>query len=204
MRQDLMRAAAEIAAEQGARAVSIRAIAARAGVSPMTTYRYFADKTELFDGIWETVFRQMDIELRAAVATTPGNARARLRAYVDRFLRFWQGRPDDYALLYGFSEVSAANVEHAQVLGGSTYAAIREHQARITQEFADEIGAGHRHLKAATDVRFAMVLGFLHGTMVVTRYDWTETASLQPLYVDTVVSAVEKVLREGPPTRPAG
>jgi AcrR family transcriptional regulator len=196
MRRDLMRAAVELVAEQGVQAVSIRAIAARVGVSPMTTYRYFDDKAGLFGGIWEMVLCELETELRAALARGRG-ARDRHRAFVDGFLRFWQARPDFYALLYGFTEVGAPRVDGAVVRDTPSYARVRELQARVTEEFAAELGVLPTHAKAAADVRFAMVLGFLHGTMVVTRYDWTEAKRLQRTYVDVVVSAVEQVLRGG-------
>ena len=56
LRAELIDATLALFAEGGLDAVSVRAVAARVGVSPMTTYRYFANKAELLGGLWLMVF----------------------------------------------------------------------------------------------------------------------------------------------------
>src|SRR5262245_50086438 len=72
LRRDLTRAAVELVAEKGVAALSIRAVAARVGVSPMATYRYFADKADLLGGIWELVLTSLLAEYRTMLARTEG------------------------------------------------------------------------------------------------------------------------------------
>lgn len=59
-REALAAAAREIMEEQGSGSVSIRAVAARCGVSVGCVYRYFADKTDLMQAavgsVWQEVF----------------------------------------------------------------------------------------------------------------------------------------------------
>ncbi len=99
MRRDLLRAASALFAVGGVDAVSVRAVAARIGVSPMTPYRYFTDKTELLSGLMRSVFDATFAQKQAAVAMHTG-ARERLRASIDAFLGYWEANPDHYRLVY--------------------------------------------------------------------------------------------------------
>lgn len=194
LRQDLLRAAAELAAEQGARAVSIRAVATRVGVSPMTTYRYFADKSELLSGIWDRQLQALLDRWEAALAPVEG-ALARHRVYVETFLRYWQAHPDDYCLLYGFNEVGKVHVERGWVNDAPTAVAVRALADRMTSDVAAEIGTGLQHAKVASDTRYAMLLGFLYGTLVVRTYAWSDLDGLRAQYCELVGLTVVQCLR---------
>lgn len=205
LRQALIEAAADIAAEQGARAVSIRAVAARVGVSPMATYRYFADRSDLLSGIWEQMLQSLMTAWRARLSGLRG-ARVRQRAFVETFIRFWLERPDHYALLYGFSEVGRTHVDRRPVSGTTLYAEMLALQDSLTAELADALGTDMRHAQRAADVRHAMALGYLHGTQVVTGYPWGDPGPLLERYLDLVVDAVARCLTDegGTVPRPKG
>jgi AcrR family transcriptional regulator len=74
-------------AERGAQNVSMRQIAAALGVSPMTPYRYFANREEILTAVRIRGFARFAALLEEAQAATPGNAAAKgaaaTRAYVD-------------------------------------------------------------------------------------------------------------------------
>jgi AcrR family transcriptional regulator len=65
----------------------MRQIAAALGVSPMTPYRYFANREEILAAVRIRGFERFAALLEAAYAATPGDAEARAaaagRAYVD-------------------------------------------------------------------------------------------------------------------------
>ena len=80
-------------------AVSIRAIADAAGVTPPSIYLHFADKTELLAAVREARFQDFDRYLEEATAgiDDPLEAlRARGRAYV----RFGLENPEHYRILF--------------------------------------------------------------------------------------------------------
>ena len=69
LREHLIGAALGLMAEGGEDAVSLRAVARRAGVSAMAPYRHFADKKSLLEAVAERGFAQLAERLRAADAS---------------------------------------------------------------------------------------------------------------------------------------
>lgn len=100
LRLDLLDAAAELMAEKGdIDAVSLRAIAARAGVSPTAVYRHFDDHHDLLraavDHCWAE-FAQAFIDADHGI-TDPF---ARLRASGDAYVRFAMEQAGKYHVLF--------------------------------------------------------------------------------------------------------
>lgn len=79
--------AARLFAEHGAENVSMRQIASAMGISPMTPYRYFANRDEILAAVRIRGFEAFAAELEQAYAQTPGDsvdkAMAAGRAYID-------------------------------------------------------------------------------------------------------------------------
>lgn len=193
MRADLVAAAMQIFTEQGLAAVSIRAVAQRVGVSPMAPYRYFADKAELLAGLWGSVIEALCTEMTRAVQAAQG-ARARHRAGVEAFLDFWEQHPDQFCLVYGFQELPQAPQAQAAAAGISAYAQLLALGRDLSTALAAELGADTRQVKLSTDIRVAMMLGYLHGTLVSNRYPWSDRATLRTAYVTQIEQAVERCL----------
>lgn len=204
LRADLVEAALRLFSEGGLEAVSIRSVAARVGVSPMTMYRYFADKKELLSGLASFAMQGMFENIQELVAPVSG-ARARHRTAVEAFLDYWNERPDEYCLVYGFTDARDIREPRSKFARPPRYDEHLAFVTGLTKALAEEIGAGTTHLKLAQEIRTAMVMGFLHGTLIFKRYPWSEPAVLRAAYVSQVQQAVERCLLEGPvaPAQPA-
>jgi AcrR family transcriptional regulator len=113
LRESLLDAASELLAEsRDAEGLSVRAVTARAGVSPTALYLHFADKDELTRAVKHRAFDELGAALLAAQAerapTTSGGAGASLlgdhaqqvRAMGIAYLRFARERPGVYAILF--------------------------------------------------------------------------------------------------------
>ena len=100
LRADILAAAEQLLIKTGDQeAVSIRAIADAAGVTPPSIYLHFADKTELIFAVCARHFAALDeaIEHAAAGATDPmDELRLRGLAYV----RFGLEHPEEYRILF--------------------------------------------------------------------------------------------------------
>ena len=87
LRDEILTAARDLLAETGSEdAVSLRAVAARVGVSTPSIYLHFADKQALLDAVCAQVFAALDEQLEAAAesAASPFEAlRLAGMAYVD-------------------------------------------------------------------------------------------------------------------------
>ena len=100
LRAEILAAAERLLIQTGDEgAVSIRAIADAAGVTPPSIYLHFADKTELLGAVCEARFQDFDRYLEEATAGIDdplAALRARGRAYV----RFGLENPEHYRILF--------------------------------------------------------------------------------------------------------
>ncbi len=111
-------AATRLFAERGYRGVTLRSLAKELGVSPMTPYRYFENKEELFAMVRSEAFRRFADAQRDAVAgiEDPEDALRMLgRAYVS----FALDEPDAYHIMFELLQAPAG-----------TYPALEIEQAR--------------------------------------------------------------------------
>jgi AcrR family transcriptional regulator len=92
----LVRDGRQLMREGGLDALSLRATAARAGVSAAAPYRHFADKQELLTAILTDALRDLGERL-ATVDRASGPDRSRL--LLARFVDFVQAEPDVFRLL---------------------------------------------------------------------------------------------------------
>jgi AcrR family transcriptional regulator len=71
-RDDILRAARDIAAEQGLGAVQIVPVAERAGIAAGTVYRYFPTKADLVEALLKTIAEQEIAAIRNSAGAAPG------------------------------------------------------------------------------------------------------------------------------------
>jgi AcrR family transcriptional regulator len=198
LRERFVEAAFELFADGGLDAVSIRSVAAKVGVSPMVMYWYFADKSELLSGLTLAVLKNLTEQLRESISAR-STGRGKLRALVECFLSYWEKNPGRFVLVYGFTDIGKSREGKSRLATYPMYGELLEIGQSVTTDFAEELGVSTEYVKLATDVRHAMLLGYLHGTMVVSRYPWAPRETLRETYIELVVETVERCLREGPP-----
>jgi len=101
LRAALLEAAGDLLAEaQDIDELSVRAVTARAGVSPTALYLHFADKEELVVAVKTSCFEALGEVLRRAEAAYEGDPQAQLRAMGRAYLRFAREQPGRYAILF--------------------------------------------------------------------------------------------------------
>jgi AcrR family transcriptional regulator len=100
LREALVDAAAQLAAERGVHALSLRESARRAGVSQAAPYHYFADKSALLAAVAEEGFRAFDQSQAAAVADAPADPVAQLQALGAAYVRFALDKPHYFRVMF--------------------------------------------------------------------------------------------------------
>lgn len=93
-------AAERLFAEHGVEAVTIRQIAAELRVSPMTPYRYFADKNAMLAAVRARGFDRHADALERAHANAPDNPEARAQALLAAYVDFALANPEAYKLMF--------------------------------------------------------------------------------------------------------
>jgi AcrR family transcriptional regulator len=99
LRAALVRAAMELLEESGETALSLRAVARRAGVSPAAPYRHYADREALVSAIAAVGYRELAERLAAAhpSPSTPDQLALVATAYV----QFALERPALFRMMFG-------------------------------------------------------------------------------------------------------
>jgi AcrR family transcriptional regulator len=100
LRTALMDAARELLLELGDQdKLSVRAVTARAGVSPNALYIHFANKDELLDAVMNASYKEWRASLNAAVANDV-TAIEQLRAYCQRYFQFARERSGIFRVVF--------------------------------------------------------------------------------------------------------
>jgi AcrR family transcriptional regulator len=124
-RERLCTAAERLFAAKGLDGVTMRQLAGELGVSPMTPYRYFQDKSEILAEVRAAGYQRLAEALEAARALDLG-PRARGVAVADAYLAFAFEHPDAYKLMFDLDQpdehaypqlVAAARRADAQMVG---------------------------------------------------------------------------------------
>ncbi len=99
LRTALVAAALDLLAQDGADALSLRAVARRAGVSAMAPYRHYADKEALLAAVASLGFERLRAALLAAdAAAPPADA---LIAQAVAYVRYALDNPALFRLMFG-------------------------------------------------------------------------------------------------------
>ncbi len=100
LRRALLDVALALLGEGGAQALTLRAIAQRAGVSHTAPYRHFADRETLLAALAAEGFRELSEALLKPRSRSPVK---RLEASGRAYVRFALARPEHYRLMFGSS-----------------------------------------------------------------------------------------------------
>jgi len=107
-RDRICEAATHLFATQGYDAITLRSIAAEVGCSPMTPYRYFEDKDEIFALVRAGAFRRFAEQQEASIAHVSAPA-DKLRALGIAYVEFALAEPDAYRLMFELHQDPAAD-----------------------------------------------------------------------------------------------
>ena len=134
-RERLCDVAERLFAERGTEAVTIRQLASELGVSPMTPYRYFADKDAILAAVRARAFDRHAEALERAYAQNAGNPDARAQAILEAYVDFALENPEAYKLMFDIRQPTEADYPDLVRAG------LRSH-ATMTLHLRDMIEAG--------------------------------------------------------------
>jgi AcrR family transcriptional regulator len=97
----LVKAAVELVAEHGAEQVTLRQVAAAAGVDHSAVYRHFADKRALFAAVAEDGFQRLADAMAKAVGEAREGVDGKLRALGRAYVRFGLEHAGRFAVMFG-------------------------------------------------------------------------------------------------------
>ena len=138
LRRALIDAARRILEAEGPSALSLRAVAREAGVSPAAPYHHFKDKTELLEAVAQEGWEMLDqvIAKARAKAATPGEA---LRQIGVGYVCFARDNPALYRVMYDTARDREALPEDMQADKDSAYCKVRDTMIEAGGDPTDEL-----------------------------------------------------------------
>lgn len=119
LRGEVLHAAMDLLAETGSeKAVSVRAVAQRVGVSVASVYLHFADKQALVDAVCEQVFETLHVRLREATESTTDPVQA-LRAQGNAYVHFALENSEHYRLVMMLEHTPGREATDLAIAGGA-------------------------------------------------------------------------------------
>lgn len=124
LREELIAAASDLLGELGdPNQLSMRAVAAAAGVSPPSIYLHFADKQALLVAVLRERWAELD-RLLADAAATAGDPFQALRSWCLAYLRFAEERPGHYRVLFSAAAPAGVGDDSETHPGAPTFLAL--------------------------------------------------------------------------------
>jgi len=158
-RRRAVEAATRLFAERGYRGVTLRSLAGELEVSPMTPYRYFASKEELFAMVRAEAFRRFADVQRDAIANIDEPDEV-LRTLGKAYVGFALDEPDAYHIMFELLQAPAG-----------TYPELEREQARAFSYL-------HAAVNAAVDA------GLIEGEALTrAHYLWAQVHGLVSLHL---------------------
>ena len=111
MRQSILSAAREIAAEEGWQAVTTRKVAERIEYSQPTIYEYFENKEAMLLALLRSGYQQMVTVMQEAFAST-ADPEARLLAMTEAYWDFAFRSPELFQVMHGLAGISFGRYGH--------------------------------------------------------------------------------------------
>lgn len=163
-RNEILDAAAAVAAEAGFDAITMDQVARRARLSRALVYVYFDDKLALHVALCERALEQLLARFAAASGDAP-NGLARLEAMGHAYVTFSQEQPVYFEALARFEARSTQDLERQA--GGCLELGDICHQ-HITASIREGIADGSIHPHAgSTDAVATALWGFMHGVIQI-------------------------------------
>jgi AcrR family transcriptional regulator len=142
LRAALIEAGLALVAEKGVRALTLREIGAKVGVSRMAAYRHFADKAQLLAAIRAVGFERFVEALEEGRSVSAKDVRLRLSGMGVAYVRFARQHPAYFEVMFGVppeaespeeceAEKRAFQILKETVVEGQTKGFLRPGDARL-------------------------------------------------------------------------
>jgi len=138
LRRALIDAASRLLEAEGPSALSLRAVAREAGVSPAAPYHHFKDKGELLEAVAQEGWDLLDQALAKAKAAAPSPAAAMNELGV-AYVCFARQNPALYRVMYDTARDRADLPDQMQAEKDSAYCKVRDTLVEAGADPADEI-----------------------------------------------------------------
>jgi AcrR family transcriptional regulator len=140
LRRALIDAARRLLEKEGPTALSLRAVAREAGVSPAAPYHHFKDKAELLDAVAHEGWEMLDVGL-AAAREAADTVRGRMAGLGVAYVKFAQENPALYRVMYDGARDKENLPDHVHAADNdSAYCRVRDTLLDAGADPSDQVG----------------------------------------------------------------
>ena len=162
LRAEILAAATELLDETGTeQAVTLRAVARRAGITAPAIYGHFANREAILLAVVQEAFAELSDALHA-LDGSPGGPAARLRAVCEAYLDFAATRPQRYRVMFDGVWYATAALENDTVSPTDLYELGQDALAVLVAALQECVAAGASTSDDVAADAVALWLG-LHG-----------------------------------------
>ena len=184
-RRQIQEAAQYLFNKDGFSAVSMRRIAERAGMAPMTMYQFYPKKIDILRQIWTQFYIEIFEQIDAAIANKR-SPKQRLKAGIHAYLDYWFEHPDRFKMVY-LNEDPADDHSDSFVHQDET---IFEEYNRLFIQPVMEIfpeNSQHKNALIAQSV-LCMAHGIALNLITVKEFGWDHHTKVLDTFFDTLLS----------------
>ena len=166
MRERILDAADELLLQQGAGALSVRAIAERVGVSHMSLYTYFHCRGEIIDALLERTRERMNVHHEALYEQArAGDATGAMCKLIDHVVQMARRHPHVFAFVW-LAQIGPESHTHPGCRRRAAFTVALEHaELLVTIGMQNgEFAPGDARTSAATAVSMAIAPSLLHAS----------------------------------------
>lgn len=138
LRRALIQAAERVLERDGPQALSLRAVAREAGVSPAAPYHHFKDKSDLLKAIAEAGFEALGAAIRAGIEADPEHKMTTIGV---SYVKFARANPALYRVMYDCSRDQDSMPEKSHD-GDSGFQLVKQAMINSGVDPNDETGLG--------------------------------------------------------------
>lgn len=158
LRNALLASALSLLDEQGLDALSLRAVAARAGVSHAAPAHHFPTLRHLLTALAALAFTRFGAALRSSLAAAPPDPRSQLAASGDGYVGFAREHPHQFRLIFSQTQLDWTDAD-LRAAGAAAYEPLREVCAAVAAQRGDTSEAGRRKIELLV---WSSVHGYAH------------------------------------------
>lgn len=175
MRRHISVCALRLFQESGYGAVSMRRLAAEAGCTPMTIYRYFDRKIDILRALWAEVFTELFDKLDG-IALTEVDPVRRLHAIALGYVTYWLENREHYFMVFMSSGITETDVS---IFVGDEPVVARFSLLRETLTDALVVkSADANDVELRAQLLLCLLNGIAKNLITIAAYPWAEPGKL--------------------------
>lgn len=164
----------------GYEAVSMRKVAAEAGIGAMTIYNYFDSKSALLHHIWQSFFDEL-YELMIEAGQHSTSPRDAIYQICHCYLKYWQNNPEKFRVVFLNEDRADDNnrffVDHANI--------DERMQEVFTLPFANALPEkSETELEESIHASVCMLNGICLNIITISEFDWQAPEKMLDIYLN--------------------